>query len=87
MFMNPIKPTEPDFMFATGIENSIPMIQNGRVRVDEMESCGHYRHWRTDFELLAELGIDFLRYGPPLQRASSAPAATIGPSPTKPSRS
>lgn len=53
-------------MFATGIENSIPTIQNGRVRVDQMEVCGHYRHWRTDFDLLDEIGIRFLRYGPPL---------------------
>ena len=53
-------------MFATGIENSIPTIDNGRVRVDQMESCGHYRLWRTDFDLLEDLGIRFLRYGPPL---------------------
>ena len=53
-------------MFATGIENSIPTIQNGRVRVDQMESCHHYRLWQTDFDLLEELGIRFLRYGPPL---------------------
>jgi beta-glucosidase/6-phospho-beta-glucosidase/beta-galactosidase len=53
-------------MFATGIENSIPTIQGGRVRVDQMEVCGHYKHWRTDFELLDELGVKVLRYGPPL---------------------
>ena len=55
-------------MFATGIENSIPTIRNGRERVDEMEKCGHYRLWETDFDLLAELDICFLRYGPPLHR-------------------
>jgi len=54
------------FMFATGIENSIPTINNGRTRIDEMEKCGHYEHWRTDFDLLRELEIDVLRYGPPL---------------------
>jgi beta-glucosidase/6-phospho-beta-glucosidase/beta-galactosidase len=53
-------------MFATGIENSIPKIQNGRVRVDQMESCGHYRLWRKDFDLLDEIGLRYLRYGPPL---------------------
>ncbi|SNS15382.1 Beta-glucosidase/6-phospho-beta-glucosidase/beta-galactosidase [Noviherbaspirillum humi] len=58
----------PGFIFATGIENSIPTIQGGRVRMDEMEKCGHYQHWRTDFELVQELGICFLRYGPPLYR-------------------
>jgi len=54
------------FLFATGIENSYPTIQNGRVRQDEMEKCGHYTHWKKDFELVQELGIEFLRYGPPL---------------------
>ena len=53
-------------MFATGIENSIPTIQGGRVRVDQMEVCGHYKHWRQDFDCTEELGIQFLRYGPPL---------------------
>jgi beta-glucosidase/6-phospho-beta-glucosidase/beta-galactosidase len=56
-------------MFATGVENSIPKIKGGSVRVDQMEVCGHYRHWRTDFRLVQELGIRFLRYGPPLHTA------------------
>ena len=63
----------PFFMFATGIENSIPTIQNGRVRVDELEKCGFYEHWRTDFDLLDELGVRFLRYGPPLYRTFAGP--------------
>ncbi|NIX77494.1 family 1 glycosylhydrolase [Microvirga terricola] len=54
------------FMFATGIENSIPTINNGRTRIDEMEKCGHYKYWRTDFERVCELGVQVLRYGPPL---------------------
>jgi beta-glucosidase/6-phospho-beta-glucosidase/beta-galactosidase len=53
-------------MFATGIENSIPTIHGGRTRVDQMESCGHYKHWKTDFDCVEELGIRYLRYGPPL---------------------
>jgi beta-glucosidase/6-phospho-beta-glucosidase/beta-galactosidase len=56
------------FIFATGIENSIPTIQGGRLRIDEMEKCGHYKHWQKDFDLVQELGINFLRYGPPLYR-------------------
>ncbi|UYZ64067.1 family 1 glycosylhydrolase [Hymenobacter weizhouensis] len=56
----------PRFLFATGIENSYPTIENGRLRVDEMEKCGHYQHWRKDFDLVQELGIQFLRYGPPI---------------------
>jgi beta-glucosidase/6-phospho-beta-glucosidase/beta-galactosidase len=53
-------------MFATGIENSIPRIQGGRIRVDQMESCGHYKYWKHDFDCVQDLGIQFLRYGPPL---------------------
>jgi beta-glucosidase len=53
-------------MFATGIENSIPKIKNNTVRVDEMEVCGHYKHWRTDFDICEDIGIRYLRYGPPL---------------------
>jgi beta-glucosidase/6-phospho-beta-glucosidase/beta-galactosidase len=56
------------FMFATGIENSYPSIQlpDGTTkRVDEMEKAGHYKMWREDFWLVKEMGIEFLRYGPP----------------------
>ena len=56
------------FMFATGIENSSPTIKEGRVRVDEMEHCGHYRQWHVDFDKVEELGIRYLRYGIPLYR-------------------
>jgi beta-glucosidase len=58
----------PAFMFATGIENSYPTLNGGRTRVDEMEKCGHYDLWRTDFDRVEELGLTFLRYGPPLYR-------------------
>jgi beta-glucosidase/6-phospho-beta-glucosidase/beta-galactosidase len=63
----------PGFIFATGIENSVPTIEGGKVRMDEMEKCGHYKHWRTDFALVQELGINFLRYGPPLHRTFLGP--------------
>jgi beta-glucosidase len=61
------------FMFATGIENSIPTIRGGRERVDELEKCGFYKHWRTDFDLIEDLGIRFLRYGPPLHTVWRGP--------------
>ncbi|MBM6595709.1 family 1 glycosylhydrolase [Microvirga pudoricolor] len=61
------------FMFATGIENSIPTINNGRTRIDQMEKCGHYKHWKTDFDLLKELDINVLRYGPPLHTTFAGP--------------
>jgi len=63
----------PAFIFATGIEASIPTIRGGSVRIDQMAQCGHYRHWRTDFALTAQLGIRFLRYGPPLHTSFAGP--------------
>jgi beta-glucosidase len=63
----------PFFMFATGIENSYPTINEGRTRVDEMAKCRHYERWREDFDLVAELGIRFLRYGPPIHLTFLSP--------------
>jgi beta-glucosidase/6-phospho-beta-glucosidase/beta-galactosidase len=57
-----------NFMFCTGIENSSPTIDNGRTRVDQLESCRFYERWRDDFALVNELGVSFLRYGPPIHR-------------------
>lgn len=61
------------FMFATGIENSIPTIGGGKIRIDEMAKCRHYDYWRKDFSLLQELGIRVLRYGPPLHSTWRGP--------------
>jgi beta-glucosidase/6-phospho-beta-glucosidase/beta-galactosidase len=64
------------FIFATGIENSAPITtgaDGGLVRVDEMESCGFYRHWRDDFQLVRDLGLSCLRYGPPYYRTHVGP--------------
>ncbi len=63
----------PPFMFATGIENSAPTINQGRTRVDEMEKCGFYKHWRTDFQLVEDLGLTFLRYGPQIHTTYVGP--------------
>ena len=63
-------------MFSTGIENSYPTIalpDGGTKRVDEMEKCGHYERWREDFQLVKDLGVGFLRYGPPYYRAHTGP--------------
>lgn len=54
------------FIFATGIENSIPTIRNGSHRVDQYQSCGHYDNWKLDFGLVKEMGMTHLRYGAPL---------------------
>ncbi|HEY2348256.1 MAG TPA: family 1 glycosylhydrolase [Puia sp.] len=64
------------FMFATGIENSYPNIRlrDGKVkRVDEMAKTGHYDHWETDLALVKEMGIEFLRYGPPYYKTHLGP--------------
>lgn len=63
-------------MFATGIENSYPVIilpDGTRKRVDEMEKCGHYKLWRDDFDLVTETGIDTLRYGPAFYKVHEGP--------------
>lgn len=64
-----------NFMFTTGCENSYPTIhwKGGQLRRDGMELSKHYEHWEEDFRLVHELGIDFLRYGPPYYKASSGP--------------
>jgi beta-glucosidase len=63
----------PFFMFATGIEGSCPTINNGRTRVDQLAKAGHYEWWRRDFECVEELGITFLRYGPPIHKTFVGP--------------
>jgi beta-glucosidase/6-phospho-beta-glucosidase/beta-galactosidase len=52
-----------NFMFATGIECSDPTVGDDHFRRDQLAECGHYEHWRQDFELVQGLGLKFLRYG------------------------
>ena len=64
------------FMFATGIENSYPTIQlpdGSTKRIDEMEKGFHYQNWKKDFELVKDIGIEFLRYGPPYYKTHLGP--------------
>jgi beta-glucosidase/6-phospho-beta-glucosidase/beta-galactosidase len=64
------------FMFATGIENSYPTIllpDGSTARVDEMEKTCHYKNWELDFHLVKELGISYLRYGPPYYKTHVGP--------------
>ena len=62
-----------EFMFATGIECSAPTIEGGRWRIDQLEETGHYKHWRRDLALVREIGLRFLRYGPPLHLIYTGP--------------
>jgi beta-glucosidase/6-phospho-beta-glucosidase/beta-galactosidase len=61
------------FLFATGIENSAPTLDGGRVRRDQMAECGHYDHWRQDLALVKEIGCGVLRYGPQLHTTLRGP--------------
>jgi beta-glucosidase/6-phospho-beta-glucosidase/beta-galactosidase len=63
------------FMFATGIENSYPTIEwkGSTIRQDELAKTKHYDRWRDDFRILKELGIQYLRYGPPYFQTHSGP--------------
>ena len=62
-----------EFMFATGIECSYPTIDGGRWRIDQLEETRHYEYWRRDLELVRELGLRHLRYGPPLHLIYQGP--------------
>ena len=58
----------PQFMFATGIENSYPTIewQGKTVRAGrDGEDAGTTSAGGTISQLVQELGIEYLRYGPP----------------------
>ena len=63
------------FMFATGIECSYPVAldSNGRrKRIDELELTFHYTHWKHDLRLVRQMGLEYLRYGPPWYRVHIA---------------
>lgn len=60
-------------MLATGIECSNPTIENGRLRMDELELTDHYNRWKDDLLLTRELRIDYLRYGIPYHRVNPGP--------------
>lgn len=62
-----------NFMFATGIECSYPTIENGRVRRDMMEECGHYARWKEDLALVKAMGLKVLRYGLPYYKIHLGP--------------
>jgi beta-glucosidase/6-phospho-beta-glucosidase/beta-galactosidase len=62
-----------EFMFATGIECSYPTIDGGRWRIDQLAETKHYENWRRDLELVRELGLRYLRYGPPLHLMFAGP--------------
>jgi len=62
-----------NFMFATGVECSYPTIDNGRIRRDQLDECGHYDRWREDLGLIKDLGLKVVRYGLPYYKTHLAP--------------
>lgn len=74
--VNELRAAEPidtlRFMFGVGIECSYPTIA-GAQRVDQLRDTGHYEMWKTDLRLVRELGLRYLRYGPPFYRISKGP--------------
>jgi beta-glucosidase len=65
--------TNQGFLFATGIENSAPTLDGGRIRRDQMAECGHYDRWREDLALVKQIGCGVLRYGPQLHTTLRGP--------------
>ncbi|HEY2156812.1 MAG TPA: family 1 glycosylhydrolase [Isosphaeraceae bacterium] len=63
-----------DFRWAVGIENTfIPQTRAGHRRLDEYELMDHYRLWRGDIDLAADLGISSIRYGIPWYKVNPRP--------------
>src|SRR5688572_19276447 len=63
------------FVWATGIEDTFitaPWPKTGRT-LDEYELTGHYQHWRTDLDLMKELGVTHARYGIPWHIINPSP--------------
>ena len=66
----------PAFLFATGIEGSYPKIalpDGTTKRIDGFAKSGHYERWREDFALVKQLGLSYLRYGPPYYSTHTGP--------------
>jgi beta-glucosidase/6-phospho-beta-glucosidase/beta-galactosidase len=63
-----------EFLWAVGIENTfVPQTRAGHRKLDEYELMDHYRLWRQDLDLAADLGVSALRYGIPWYRVNPRP--------------
>jgi beta-glucosidase len=64
-------------IWALGIEDTfVPQAatRTGRI-LDEYVLTGHDRHWRTDLRAIADLGVEWLRYGIPWYLVNPSPGA------------
>jgi beta-glucosidase/6-phospho-beta-glucosidase/beta-galactosidase len=65
---------ETPFLWATGIEDTfIPHARAGLRALEEYELTQHYSLWKHDFDLVAETGVRYLRWGIPWYRVQPAP--------------
>jgi beta-glucosidase len=62
-----------DFIVATGIECSAPIIRGG-IRRDQLLLTDHWRRFAEDFDLIAGLGITHVRYGVPFHVVARDPS-------------
>ena len=63
-------------VWATGIEDTfIAETGPGKRRLDEYELQQHYRLWREDIDLAAEVGFSMIRYGIPWYRVEPQPGS------------
>jgi beta-glucosidase/6-phospho-beta-glucosidase/beta-galactosidase len=62
------------FLWATGIEDTfIPHTRPGLRALDEYDLTQHYKLWKRDFDLVAETGVKYLRWGIPWYRVQPVP--------------
>lgn len=74
MFHEGGAPSAATFRWAVGIENTfVPHTRAGHRRLDEYELMDHYRLWRQDIDLAADLGVSTIRYGIPWYRVNPRP--------------
>lgn len=62
------------FRWAVGIENTfVPHTRAGHRPLDEYELMDHYRLWKHDLDLAADLGVSTIRYGVPWYKVNPKP--------------
>ena len=61
-----------EFMVATGIECSAPVIAGG-LRRDQLLLTGHWDRYEEDLDLVADLGMSHVRYGVPFHVVARDP--------------
>ena len=66
--------TNEKFMWCVGVEDTfIPQTRPGMRALDEYELMDHYRLWKSDFDLAADLGVSHMRWGVPWYRVNPEP--------------